>query len=308
LASPLPPWRSIVSGGAFEVFPGRPASEIRFRIRASGPPPLDLPFRALVPGWAREPSSRGLGRLVIPTDVGQGVHSRSGFRRSFGQTVPPVRSRSAFAVSHCLDGLLHLGLAGLLRPAAGRMFAAFRRLAALGSLPGPSSRSSQRCSHPSKNSSSTAAPRHRGPCLLAVCSVCRMVLERTGTSSPRFRSSRTLEPRVVRLPATVSWGFGRLAPPVPNPSLPRVPPSRGRPISAVSRGYRMASRGPVADSYDRPGWARWLPRGFHRLLPWSRATLESVKIPTSSLLAVRWRRAHLGRHSRARTARPPLGA
>jgi hypothetical protein len=40
-------------------------------------------------------------------------------RAPFGRAVPPARSCSAFAVSHRLDGLLHLGAAGLLHPAAG---------------------------------------------------------------------------------------------------------------------------------------------------------------------------------------------
>jgi len=258
LASPLPPWRFAVSGCAFEVFPWRPASEIRCRIRGSAPPSLDFPFRALVPGWAREPSSRGLGRLFIPTDVGQGVHSRSHFRDSFGRTVPPARSRSAFAVSHCLGDLLHLGFAGLLHPAAGRMFAAFHwfgiRDCSLGSPPC----SPRRCSHPSKNSSSTAAPRHRGPCLHAVCFVCRG--GRSGRE-PRCRSSRsildTLGPRADRLPANVSEvGLRRLV---------RSPPGLRAVVGRYLRlpadtGWRLGD--PFADPADQSGWFDGALAGF----------------------------------------------
>lgn len=47
------------------------------------------------------------------------------FRLHFGQTMPPVRSRSVFAVSHHLDGFLCTYVAGLLRPATSLRFNAF---------------------------------------------------------------------------------------------------------------------------------------------------------------------------------------
>jgi hypothetical protein len=48
------------------------------------------------------------------------------FRLPFGQTLPPVWTRSAFAVSHRLDGFLCTCVAGLLRPAASLRFNAFQ--------------------------------------------------------------------------------------------------------------------------------------------------------------------------------------
>jgi hypothetical protein len=102
LASPLPPWRCTVSGGAFEVFPRRPAFEIRCRTRASGPPPLGLHFRALSPGWAREPSSRGLGRPSSPptsaqvSTPGAAFATPSGERCHPSALVPPSQFRTAW--------------------------------------------------------------------------------------------------------------------------------------------------------------------------------------------------------------------
>jgi len=69
----------------------------------------------------------------------------------------------------------------------------------------------------------------------------------------------------------------------------------------------MTSRLSVADPADQLGRARWRPRGSIGSST-REATLGSVRIPTPSPLAVRSRRARLGRHSRARPARPPLGA
>jgi len=161
------------------------------------------PLQSSLPGLGSRTLLSWARSFIIPTDIGLGVHSRSRFRDSFGRTVPPVRSRSAFAVSHCLDGLLHLGFAGLLHPAAGRMFAAFRWSSAPGSLPGAWIRSPRRCSHPPKFYSPTAAPRHRGPCLLAVC---LGLLGGVGpVEQPRRRgrsgSSHARTARASRLPA-----------------------------------------------------------------------------------------------------------
>jgi hypothetical protein len=110
--------------------------------------------------WARS--------TLIPTDVHLGVHSRSHFRDSFGRTVPPVRSCSAYAVSHCLDGLLRLGCRGFVAP---RCRSDVRRVSWIPD-PGLLQAGGPLLATPftpfEELSSSTAAPRHRGPCLLAV--------------------------------------------------------------------------------------------------------------------------------------------
>jgi hypothetical protein len=190
----------------------------------------------------------------------------------------------------------------LLHPAAGRMFAAFRALVTLGSLLGVVEPVLATLFTPFEEllvGSRTASPRSVPSCrLLRLQGVERRDLVAEGSVVSTRTASRP--PPGERL----VW-VGRLAPPVPV-RLPRSP-SRGRPTFSVSRGCRMATRGPFADSSDRPGRARWESlRVPTALPPWS-ATLGSVRIPTSSPSAVRWRRARLGRHSRARTARPPLG-
>jgi hypothetical protein len=110
--------------------------------------------------WARS--------TLIPTDVHLGVHSRSHLRDSFGRTVPPVRSCSAYAVSHCLDGLLRLGCRGFVAP---RCRSDVRRVSWIPD-PGLLQAGGPLLATPftpfEELSSSTAAPRHRGPCLLAV--------------------------------------------------------------------------------------------------------------------------------------------
>jgi hypothetical protein len=84
------------------------------------------------------------------------------------------QSRSVLVVSHHLDGFLRSEVAGLLHPAAGHGV----RCVCGHSDPEPTTgepiavgggmASSQRVSHPSKESSPAAAPRHRGRCPLAV--------------------------------------------------------------------------------------------------------------------------------------------
>lgn len=70
------------------------------------------PFRALSPcSGPCVPSSRGVRPLPsLPADVHPRVHSRA--RRPFGRSLPDDRSRSVFAVSHRLDGLLLRGWCG----------------------------------------------------------------------------------------------------------------------------------------------------------------------------------------------------
>jgi hypothetical protein len=143
--------------------------------------PLPDPRARTSSAWLPLQSSRtGLGSRtllswarsnLIPTDVRlRRPLPGASFRRSLradGATRLPC---SAFAVSHCLDGFLHLRVAGLLRPAAGRMFGAFcRRPPPGGIAPFGSGRRRLATRTPFEElSSSTAAPRHRGPCLPAV--------------------------------------------------------------------------------------------------------------------------------------------
>lgn len=73
------------------------------------------------------PSSRGVRPpSSLPADMHPRVHSRA--RRPLGRSVPDDRSRSVFAVSHRLDGLLLVNGAGLLHPAAGRRVRRVSRL------------------------------------------------------------------------------------------------------------------------------------------------------------------------------------
>jgi hypothetical protein len=110
-----------------------------FLRQAGGADPHDLglPFKALVRCWnpsrSGEPdpdsSSRGLARFR-PSTVSPAASTPGAPERSFGPAVPCAGSRSALVVSHHLDGLLRDRAAGLLRPAAGLGFVAFRAIAA----------------------------------------------------------------------------------------------------------------------------------------------------------------------------------
>jgi hypothetical protein len=93
------------------------------------------------------------------------VHSRKPLPTPFGQVLPGTRSRSASAVSHRLDGLLHPTVAGLFRPATGQRFTAF-----------PAWRD---CSRPKTEASHAAFPamRHHTPR--------RIPLVSSRTASPR---------------------------------------------------------------------------------------------------------------------------
>jgi hypothetical protein len=111
-----------------------------------------LSLRALSPRWV-SPPLLGFVRFRPSTDL----HSRCPLPEpegSFGQDQPRSWSCSAFAVSHRLDGLLHLGVAGLLHPAAGLEV---RRVSDSQRQPtrrcsAPCAPSPRRGSHPSKNS------------------------------------------------------------------------------------------------------------------------------------------------------------
>jgi hypothetical protein len=66
----------------------------------------------------RNPSSLGI-RRVCPSAVRPPMRPLPEARAPFGPTVRPVESCSALGVSHPLGGLLRIGVAGLLHPAAG---------------------------------------------------------------------------------------------------------------------------------------------------------------------------------------------
>jgi hypothetical protein len=305
------PPRSLLGVAPFPVAPPRSFRDAPRSRSVAGPrvgtstawPPLQssltgLGSRTLL-SWARS--------SVIPTDIGLGVHSRSHLRSSFGRTVPPVRSRSVFAVLHCLGGLLHLGFAGLLHPAAGRMFAAFHGSSALGSLPGASFRSSRRCSHPPKFSSSTAAPRHRGPCLLAVR--LRLPGYVRPFERPRFRGRSwfdTCADRAGRSPPSewLVWVTSACAA-ASQVRLPRGSASwsadvRGCPQTSDSDSDSRLPTPPIS----RDGSADPLraPPGLPR-----RDTASTRENRRVAPLAVRCRRALLGRHARARSAPTSAG-
>jgi hypothetical protein len=74
-----------------------------------------------------DPSSREIHSQPVfpPADIPP-VRLLPGAETPFGSTVPPAESRSAFVVSHHHDGLLRTEVTGLLHPATGQGFAAFR--------------------------------------------------------------------------------------------------------------------------------------------------------------------------------------
>jgi hypothetical protein len=203
--------------------------------------------------------------------------------------------------------LLHLGFAGLLHPAAGRMFAAFHGSSALGSLPGASVRSSRRCSHPPKFSSSTAAPRHRGPCLLAVR--LRLPGYVRPFERPRFRGRSwfdTCADRAGRSPPS-EWlvGVTSACAAASQVRLPRGSASwsadvRGCPQTSDSDSDSRLPTPPISrDGSADPSRA---PPGLPR-----RDTASTRENRRVAPLAVRCRRALLGRHARARSAPTSAG-
>jgi hypothetical protein len=124
LAFATPSLTFAVSSRVFEVFP--PGLVIRtmrsgrhFLSRLA--PPAEACMR-----WTFRSSSHGSRPLAPPCrhPLVRLLPFRR-FRLPFGRTLPPVRSRSASAVSHRPDGLLRTRVAGLLRPAASSRFNAF---------------------------------------------------------------------------------------------------------------------------------------------------------------------------------------
>jgi hypothetical protein len=183
-------------------------------------------------------------------------------RGSFGRTAPPARSRSVFVVSHYLDDLLHPGVAGLLHPAAGRMFAAFRGSTPRRSLHGTPFRSSRRCSHPPKMSSSTAAPRHRGPCLLVVRLRPLGLAPFLVTLLPSTQFSVAASVADLSPPGEGLVGAGRLAPTRPGSH----PLSDAWPVVGRLGRFPVFTGGPArlrsaADPNSQPRARGGLPRG-----------------------------------------------
>jgi len=91
---------------------------------------LVLSYRALVQELVSplgDPSSREIHSYLVcpPADVPP-MRPLPGAEAPFGSTVPTVESRSAFVVSHHHDGFLRTRVTGLLHPATGQGFAAFR--------------------------------------------------------------------------------------------------------------------------------------------------------------------------------------
>jgi hypothetical protein len=193
---------------------------------------------------------------------------------SFGQDLPQSWSCSVFVVSHHLDGLLHLGAAGLLHPATGHEV---RRVSS--SLRQPTRRWPALCapfprrgSHPSKNSTRQQPYR-------VTAALCPPVV----TALFAAASSRAGCPTLARWPAltgprstlaglptrgssssteVVSLGIASLTP--KRPGCDRPCPARGRGLSLTraARSSRLSTSRAYAP--DDPG-LRW-----HRGARWAR--------------------------------------
>jgi len=194
--SPLPPWPSPVTGLASEVFPRRlPRIEQYVRcdrlLRLGSPPELSLRAGSVtLLSWDSS-------ACASPPTCRSDVHSRKPFPAPFGQALPHARSRSASAVSHRLDGLLHPTVAGLLRPATGQRFTAFpasRDQHAPEDVSEPRGHSPRCGITPFEGSPSPAAvPRHRGRCPPVVDTRptprCDRPIPTTGAVPPKRRPS-----------------------------------------------------------------------------------------------------------------------
>jgi len=120
--------------------PGSPGDSRHARLpqpkpRKGNPRDLFLSFRALEE--TLEPpcvGSSSLGILLPAADVPPARPLR-GAEAPVGPAPPGAGSRSALVVSHHLDGFLRAGVAGLLHPATGRGFTAFRFDRPLGGRP-----------------------------------------------------------------------------------------------------------------------------------------------------------------------------
>jgi hypothetical protein len=155
-------------------------------------PPLQCP-RLVRAGRASHP----LSRFTAPpsTSLRASTPGADPKIASIGPRLPHRKSRSVLVVSHHLDGLLRSELAGLLHPAVDP---GVRRVSGPSS-PAPRRRSSSwragdlpRDAHTPENFSSlTAAPRHRGRCLLAVHSPARSAFSGAALGTRRSRLARS---------------------------------------------------------------------------------------------------------------------
>jgi hypothetical protein len=122
---------------------------------------------------------------------------------SFGQTLPRAWSRSAFVVSHHLDGLLHPGAVGLLHPTTGHEV---RRVSDLQRQrtrkhPAPCTSFPRRGSPFEEFPSSAAVPRHRG--LLPSCRFHSLHHHFGSTGRPASPACPLMQ--APRPPAPVAW-------------------------------------------------------------------------------------------------------
>lgn len=202
------------------------------------------------------------------------------FRPSFGQTLPPVWSRSAFAVSHRLDGFLCTRVAGLLRPAASLRFNAFqlgrpRTRRSSGALRLPASLL------PFEGYSSSVAVSHRcDRCLLVVRLSSPPYLRSLDLGRPAahvrlsFQVQRSFSTSQVRFPVPPcgSWHPGASAPP-PSPGVSsgfgsqRGHASRLRVVLAV---HRLIS--PCVPARGSSAWVPFAP--LRRVLAKGRLALS----------------------------------
>jgi len=155
--------------GILEVF-RPPSSRWSPTVRPSPSlPPLQCP--RLVTGWSSQPSSLGIHSAPPSTSPRASTPGVDPKIVSIGSRLPHRKSRSVLVVSHHLDGLLRSELAGLLHPAIdpGVRRVSEVRLHDCPTEAEPSMRNLFPATHtPRRTSSSSAVPRHRGRCLLAV--------------------------------------------------------------------------------------------------------------------------------------------
>jgi hypothetical protein len=170
------------------------------------------------------------------------VSTPGGPEAPFGRAMPIARSCSAFAVSHRPDGLLHLGVAGLLHPAAGhevrRVSTSRRQLPPGGGSARP--RGFPATLTPFEEFHSPAAvPRHRGLCPPAVTS--RIAIASLRLSPPRLPlAGRPARPRQVEPDSVALTSAGAvlgLASPERARARRRPPGAPGRSRARVHPGF-----------------------------------------------------------------------
>jgi hypothetical protein len=221
------------------------------------------------------PSSPGIRPLAPLRRHSPRVSTPGCPRAPFGRTAPPVRSRSASAVSHRPDGLLHPGAAGLLHPAAGHEV---RRVSVARRQEGPEASCATRAFPATRLTpleefpSPAAVPRHRGRCPPAVAP--RLARR------PRWRRARALAPggEVPRHRVACACGRRltstrhRASPEPPGSGDPGVGATRAGPDRgpAPARGPACPLRAPREPSVRSRDWAR-SRAPIHRPFPIRRA-------------------------------------